>query len=40
MAGLWVSQYEIDLCQIQFIASGSLPARGNTLGLAFTIDSL
>lgn len=40
MAGLWVSQYEIDLCQIQFIVSGNLPAHDNKLGLAFTIDSL
>lgn len=40
MAGLWLSEYKIDFCQIQFIASGSLPAHGNKLGLEFTIHSL
>lgn len=38
MAGLLICQCKINLWQIQFIASGSLPARGNKLGLTFTID--
>lgn len=40
MAGLWISWYKIDLCHIQFIVSGSLPAHGNKLRLAFTVGSL